>query len=263
METLCRASGANVRRMVSAFGASPVRVHVTVRDIARSLPAQWQQSVQHRKTWSYEQYLGEVVDGSPNSPARRNFWSQHDAARIVSDWSAAAGSDAVTVVTVPPRGADPGLLWSRFANAVGLGDPAGWRLVRPANESLGLASTELVRRVNAELPEDRVDLPTYNAIVRGRLARGVLAGRAGEEPPVALPEAAWDWATAQSQRLVDALVASGVRVVGDLSDLRPTAPVPEAAVVADEGDVAAAAVAAMIGLLAADGALTPDPSPSA
>ena len=53
METLCRAHPSAVKRAVNAFGDAEVRVHVTARDVLRSLPAQWQQSTQHRKTWTW------------------------------------------------------------------------------------------------------------------------------------------------------------------------------------------------------------------
>ncbi len=249
METLCRAEGAAVRRAVSALGTADVRVYITARDLVRSLPAQWQQSTQHHKTWSWHEYFEAVVESRKGHPAFRNFWSQHDLEAILKRWSAAVPIDHITVITLPPAGADPEILWRRFAEAIGIGS-ANYRMVNPANESLGASSAELLRRLNVSLADSGLSEKKYNTVVRSTLARQILAGRRQRETKVALPSTAGPWATREAERIIDAVGSSGVNVIGDLAELRPK--LDDLAAKVDEAtseEVADAAVDALRGLV--------------
>jgi hypothetical protein len=57
------------------------------------------------------------------------------------------------------------------------------------------------------------------------LAQGQLVGR--ESVPLRLPPAMFPWAQEQAERWIEWAQASGVHVVGDLEDLRPTPPAPD------------------------------------
>ena len=220
METLCRANPSGVRRAVRAFGDTDLRVHITVRDVLRSLPAQWQQSTQHRKTWTWPEYSGAVIAGDSRHPATNNFWSQHDLETILDRWAKVAGAGNVYVITVPQRGADPMTLWQRFAGALSL--PAVTVTpVKPSNESLGEVSAELMRRVNEAVEPLELTEKQYNTAVRAMLAREVLAPRRSAEPKVTPPPSAGPWAQRESERIIKAVGSSGVHVVGNLDDLRP------------------------------------------
>lgn len=220
METLCRARPPSVKRAVRAFGQAEVRVHITVRDVLRSLPAQWQQSTQHRKTWTWPEYSGAVIAGSGSHPAHRNFWSQHDLETILERWTKVVEPQHVHVVTVPRAGADPSLLWQRFTQALSL--PAvDVQPVQPSNESLGEISAELMRRVNEAIEPMELSERQYNSAVRAVLARQVLAPRRTAEPKVLPPPEAVPWAERESERLITAVREAGVNVVGDLDELRP------------------------------------------
>lgn len=251
METLCRANPAAVKRAVRAFGAAEVRVHVTVRDVLRSLPAQWQQSTQHRKTWTWPEYAGAVVSSDSRNPATNNFWSQHDLEAIVDRWGKLVGAENVYVITVPPAGADPLLLWQRFTQALAL--PAvEVAAVKPSNESLGEVSAELMRRVNVAIEPLELTEKQYNHTMRAILARDVLAPRRSAEPKVLPPPEAAAWAEREAQRMIAAVTASGVRVVGDLDELRPQASaVGEPARQPSDPELLDAAVDAVRGLVQA------------
>jgi hypothetical protein len=220
METLCRAKPPAVKRAVSAFGEVDVRVHVTVRDVLRSLPAQWQQSTQHRKTWSWREYSRAVVGNERRHPATSNFWSQHDLESMIGRWATVVGADNVVVITVPQSGAPPSLLWNRFTEALGL-PPVDVTPVDTSNESLGEVSAELIRRVNLAVEPLELTERQYNYTIRAILAREVLSQRRSAEPKVLPPPEAVPWADRESQRIIAAVKASGARVVGDLDDLSP------------------------------------------
>lgn len=220
METLCRAKRPAIQKAVSAFDEAPTRIHITVRDLLRSLPAQWQQSTQHRKTWSWSDYSNAVVSDDSDNPAHGNFWSQHNLQEIIDRWLPVVGAEQVYVITVPQSGADPLLLWQRFSQALGL--PAvDVTTVSPTNESLGATSAELLRRLNVELEPLELSEKQYNTTVRGLLARSVLAERRSIEPKVTVPPTALGWAEKESNRLIEAVRSAGVNVVGDLDELRP------------------------------------------
>ena len=92
------------------------------------------------------------------------------------------------------------------------------------NESLGLESAELMRRVNAHLARSKGGTRGYNPNFKHRLAKEVLAARRAEESTLALPPAVHEWAGAVAEEHIEAVRSSGVAVIGDLEDLRPSAP---------------------------------------
>ena len=250
METLCRANPSGVKRAVRAFGDADVRVHVTVRDVLRSLPAQWQQSTQHRKTWTWPEYSGAILAGDSRHPATNNFWSQHDLETILDRWAKVVGAQNVYVITVPQPGADPLLLWQRFAEALSL--PAvDVTPVRPSNESLGEISAELMRRVNEAVEPLELTEKQYNSTVRAVLAREVLAPRRSAEPKMMPPPSAVPWAQRESRRIIEAVQSSGVHVVGELDDLRPQVTDLKDAHQPTDSELVEAAVDAVRGLVQA------------
>lgn len=219
MESLCTARRKQARRAVRAFRGLDVEVIVTARDLARTLPAQWQESTQFRHTWTYREYLDGVSASRPRRTASgRSFWRQHDLRRIIKVWGRAVGTENITVVTLPKQSA-PDLLWRRFAEVVGI-DADRSPLPEIRNESLGAASAELMRRVNEGLTTGGLTRDEYGKNCRDVLAKTVLATRSRLEPRLALPTALQPWAVKRSAQLARAVRDSGVSVVGDLADLQ-------------------------------------------
>jgi hypothetical protein len=127
------------------------------------------------------------------------------------------GEDRVTLVTVPPPVAPPTLLAERFAAATEVGlDPLVE--VARANESLGLASLLVLRRVNELLNERGLEFPAGQGLRKRVLAKTVLAARRSDEPALGLSTPGW--VREQSARTVAAL-RDRVGLVGDWADLAP------------------------------------------
>lgn len=215
MEFLAAVRPPNIERFVAEFPDARVEVVVTLRDLGRNLPAMWQESLKNRYTWSWQDYLDEVRSGK--GPAARHFWRQQAAARIVDKWATAVGRERTTLVTLPPKGAPRDLLWRRFCDAVGLGRADEWPLPAPANESLGAASSQVLRRLNTIV--EGMPIPAYQSVVKDELGNQVLAGRKDSEQPIGFVVSPWvtDLADRMHRRLAD----SGIRIVGDLDDLTP------------------------------------------
>lgn len=224
-------------RLVADLEAPEVTVVVTARDLNRTLVSMWQETVQNGRSWTWADYLSDVAAKRPGDGEQRGdrgtaggtFWRQQDVARIAREWSTAlaGGSEGcgavpgeVVVVTVPPRGAPRGELAARFSAAAGFG-LAPETEVRERNESIGLASTLVLRRLNESLDAQGLGFPAGSGLRKHVLAKQVMAARRGAEPSLGLP--VHDWVAEQAAQTGAALAGSGLRVVGALSDLDPLA----------------------------------------
>lgn len=225
MEYLGPSRPRTIREIVGALGADEVSVVVTARDLNRTLVSMWQETIQNGRTWTWADYLADAeakapVDGPgalDRSTPGGTFWRQQDLVRMVSDWAGVVGDDRVALVTVPPPGAPPTLLAERFAAATDIGlDPLVQ--VARANESLGLASLLVLRRVNELLDEQGLAFPAGQGLRKRVLAKTVLAARRSDEPALGL--ATPGWVREQAERAVAAL-RDKVRLVGEWADLEP------------------------------------------
>ena len=247
-EELCAATKQEARRMVDDLAPAEVRVVLTARDLVRVIPAAWQEVMQGGQQWTWEQYVDTITSKAGRAvPPGRAFWRNNDMVAVAERWAGAVGADGVTIVTVPPTGAPADLLWDRYCAAVGT-DPAVFPPdVAAVNESLDIASAELLRRFNVRTADS---LPThvYDREVKWFVAKDVLAARSGTER-VRLDGPRASWARAEGERTADGLRLLGVRVEGDLGDLvgtatgGPSTPAPRAEEMLDAAiDVMAALV---------------------
>lgn len=249
VELLGPATRPTRRRVVESLRPHRVEVVITARDLNRGLVSLWQETVQNGRTWTWQEYVEGVRVACPPTPDEvpdtgRTFWRQQDLARIAAAWAEVA--DRVSVVTVPPPGADRHVLLDRFTEAAGLS-----RLPvaeTPGNESLGLASILALREVNEILTARDLAFPAGRAIRKRVLAKEVLAARRRDEPSLGLDVP--DWLAAAGAAQLARMRETDVDVFGDWSELTPI-PVPGTRVEdVDEADVRRAAVAGLAGLLA-------------
>ncbi|ANH37807.1 hypothetical protein I601_1368 [Nocardioides dokdonensis FR1436] len=202
-------------------GGEDVHVVYSARDLARQLPAAWQESIKQGRKWTYRQFLKKVRRRQPW------FYRSFDLPSVLGTWSAGLPPENVHVVTVPQRGtATPDELWHRFCAAFEI-DPA-WAPEESGrrNPSLGAAETVLLRRLNKGLGRQTRREITYDVLVRDLLAEQELAGRAGAAP-LGLPPKMYDWVADEAERWIEYVEGSGVDVLGDVADLRPVRPSPE------------------------------------
>ncbi|HEY0773522.1 MAG TPA: sulfotransferase [Nocardioidaceae bacterium] len=222
MEWLCMATPAQIERIAADLAPAEVHVVFTVRDVARTVPAAWQEFSQNRSTWRWPEFLEQVTGEDPmGTSAGKAFWGQQDMEMLLERWGASVPAERLHVVTLPQSGADPAELWRRMAQVVDI-DPEGYDLSDlGSNASLGLESAELMRRVNERLQEQGLSVPVYNRVFKHNVAKNILATRKGQESKVLLPAEYHDWARARADQQIRAIETSGARVVGDLDDLRP------------------------------------------
>lgn len=210
-----------IRQAVGSFATDDVRVVVTARDLGRQIPAVWQERLKNRDEQSYDSYLTRLFDISRRTPLDRNdFWTVQDLPALVTRWSEVVGVDNVTVVTVPPPGADRLELWRRFASATVLPD-IDYTFPARDNASLGVAEAELLRRVNPLLA-DSLKWPEYDRLIKRTLVETVL-GPLTSQGRLTVPARWRERVEELSAEQVAGVAGSGVRVVGELADLAPIA----------------------------------------
>jgi hypothetical protein len=230
MEFLSFARRRGAARVVRSLQPAEVHVVLTVRDALDTIPSLWQTAVYNGSSASWPQFMRSVRKAAgirgrlgrlPRDRSLRQFLDAQGVARILRTWNGLVPAGRLHVVTVPPSGSEPGLLWSRFARVVGVDPRVCSEPQARTNTSLGYASTDLLRRVNRAL--GRLPPSDYNATLKEYLALKVLAGRrhleGRPEPDLATRRFAADW----NDRVRTAIITSGATLTGDLDDL-PTQP---------------------------------------
>jgi hypothetical protein len=225
MEWLCAATPDEVQRILEDLAPAEVHAVFTVRDIGRTLPSSWQEMMQNRKPWTWDEFLDSVTSSDKaGSRAGRRFWSQRDLAALLPRWTAALPADQVHVVTVPPASAAADELWRRMCSVLQV-DPTGHRTSDLGdNASLGLESAELMRRVNVAAGAAGFGLTDYHTVYKRVVAKRVLAARRAKESRLAVPESLRDWLEEAAGQQLEVIRSCGAEVVGDLDDLRPAPP---------------------------------------
>jgi hypothetical protein len=219
-EDLARVEPEVARRVVADLGPDRIQVLTVVRRLDRLLPSQWQQRAQSFKTDSYDDYLHTVLDedGPADHQSRRAFWASHDVGKVLQTWGDAAGADRVIAVVADEQ--DRALLPRTFEQLLGL--PDGMLQEAPgANPSLSWNAVELLRRLNVVAEERGWPDEIYARVVREAAHEMKYAGAPAADLSVPrLPSWAADRVRELSEQRADALVAAGVRVVGDPDALR-------------------------------------------
>ncbi|KAA1421076.1 hypothetical protein F0U44_01760 [Nocardioides humilatus] len=216
-ELFAGASAEQARRAIASLSEkAEVHVVVTARDHVRQIAAEWQEHVKHRSATTFGSFVRGVRD---DKAGKSWFWQVQDYAGVLERWGADLPPEHVHLVTVPPSGADPTILWDRFAQLLGV-DPAAFDTeLERSNSSLGAEQAELLRRVNLELG-DRLPLPgPYPLVVKNVLAHRILEPRAGTRLTLAVEDQ--QYAADAARGIADRLAAMGADVVGDLDELVP------------------------------------------
>ena len=222
MEWMAGLTPHQLRMAMRSLRPSRVEVICTVRDLLRTVVAHWQETTKNYRTWSWEEFVRELVDEDADGPARRVFWRHQDVPAIIRRWASHSEVplERFHVVTVPPQGADREILWDRFCSVVGL-EGADFQPPANTNSSLGVVSSTLMHHVNLAATRQEVAHTSYKAVLHRRLAREILAVHRPQEAPISVDERTEAWVRQRAVRLIQELGDSGVNIVGDLEELAP------------------------------------------
>jgi len=217
-EILSTASPTQIDRALTSFGAG-VEVHliVSVRDLVRQVPAEWQENVKHRSLVSYAHFLEMIRDPARDTRIGSWFWGAQEIPDILDRWGSTLPPEQVHLVTVPRPGAAPEELWRRFSQAFDLDGLELDLTPERANPSMGVPETALLRLINKRVTPV-VDPPDYRPLVRELLAHQTLSRRT-RSARLGLPPATHEWVQELSRTWVEEIAKRGYDVVGDVADL--------------------------------------------
>ena len=225
-EILAGARTEQVARAMRDLADAEVHVVYSARDLGRQIPAEWQESIKHRKNKSFRRYLRQVRQAERRDPDLW-FWRAQSLPDVLERWSAAVPPERVHLVTVPQPGSPADELWRRYCTAFGI--DAAWAPEDSAstNASIGIEEIALLRALNKRLRRAELDSAHYRRLVRQLVVHHTLARRR-DMRRVTLPPKAHGWAGEVADEWIAWVEQAGVDVVGDLGDLRPAPPTPGA-----------------------------------
>jgi hypothetical protein len=197
-----------------------VHVVITARDLGRTLPAEWQERVKNGVPFTFEEYASTILENLPDAGVTSSdFWPSQNLLALLDRWQALAPPERIHVVVTPPSGAAPGVLWGRFADAIGLApDAIDQAEVPPRNESLGIGQVAFLRHVLTAL-DGRLQQPWHSRVAKRWFAQTLLS-RARSPRPETPPEIAERLARV-SHSWIDQIRSGGFPVHGDLDELLP------------------------------------------
>ena len=214
-EFFAAASTAQVERMVADLAPAQVHVVITAREPISLFTTSWQESLKNRATRKMADYPGPDSD----DPAAVWNWRTLDLGLVLRRWDAVIPPERIHVLPLPPRTAPRDLIWTRFAELVGM-DPRGYDTEQGfANSSMGVAEAETLRRINEHLVDRGAlrDAPERGTMIRTYLADERLVPRAGDRfwpEPAQIEDCRRRGAAA-----LEMLRTGAYDVVGDLADL--------------------------------------------
>jgi hypothetical protein len=221
-EVLAAAKPSQVRRAMAGLEGSEVHLVYSARDLARQIPAEWQEGVKHQRKVAFGRFLSQV-QAATRSTSTAWFWRVQSLPDVLSRWTRGLPPERVHLVTVPQAGAPRDLLWERYCRVFGI-DPA-WAPEESEREnvSIGAAETYLLRRLNRRLRQAGLPSEEYRRLIREVVVHETMAKRP-RMTKVTLPPSAFPWAAEVAEEWIDWVQGSRIDVVGDVADLRPVAP---------------------------------------
>jgi hypothetical protein len=240
-ENFARARRRQVRTIVQDLGADRVHMVVTARRLDRLMPSAWQQRIKDRvETLPYPEWVDRVLDPQRPKGPSATFWRHHDLGATIAHWRQMIPADRIIVIAADESDRSQilrvfeGLLalpegWLQSAaEAVSSGAVAPGRAQYVSNTSLSYERVELLRRLNVALESLGPETSPRRRLVAD-LRRGVFAGprEPSETTMPGLPAAALARVAELNEQRNQAVLAAGVRIVGDLGRL--TVPVDDPA----------------------------------
>ena len=224
-ELFCNIKPERIAGALAELDGHEVHVVVTARDLARQLPAEWQEGIKHGRSGSFARFLDLMLDPERSSHYARLFWRHQDLSLVLGHWLDHLPASRIHVVTCPLPGAPPELLWQRFCQVVGLDPDLAELPTAGVNTSLGITEIDLLRRVNRSLDSSRHKPRTLRRTMKQYFVRDIL--RRHTSTKVSTPASVVPRLREITQAWCVDLTAAGYDVVGDLDELVPALADPD------------------------------------
>jgi hypothetical protein len=170
-------------------------------------------------TTSYEDFLREMLDPDAGTWRHRLVMDPQDVGAVLARWGKRLPPERMTVVVAAEgdREALPRAFESLLDLPTGLIAPPGG----PANQSMGLAETEAVRRINRLAIQEQWTPVEYRQLVQLGVVRALKNRAGGSGPRIGgVPAWAFDRVAELADAQVDGIRSSGAHVIGDPEALR-------------------------------------------
>lgn len=203
-------------RAVRELVGDEAHIVLTLRSMGDFLTSLWQQRIKNGEVSDLDEWLRRRLERIDDY----SFLRRDDGLDVASRWAQEFGRDRVTVIVL--ERSSPGRLFEVFEALCAL--PEGTLRVAELNRGLTWREAQLIRSLNVLAARGEAD----DEAVRSFVHLGAVSGTTldwvpgpGEAKPM-LPRWAASAVAAEGERLADAVVASGVRVVGDLAEISRT-----------------------------------------
>lgn len=221
-EVLIFGTSRQAASVVEQFAGREVHVMITARDLGRVLVSAWQEEVKNDHSWTWPDYISAVKDPQQRTKnPGRGFWRAQDLPTILATWAGAVPPGRIHVVTVPPSGGPRDELLRRAGKVVGFDPDLLTETPRWDNASLGVAGTEVVRRLNLRL-DHRLNERQHSFLIKRTIAPKLV--HAATDAKYALPEEELGWVQAEARHHIEEIKRGGFQVTGDIDDLLPAPP---------------------------------------
>ena len=220
-EILSACSAEQASQAMRDLRAAEVHLVYSARDVARQLPADWQEGLKYQKAWSFKRYVRKAKKASRRDSSMW-FWRTQSLPDVLNRWAQGLPPEHVHLVTAPHE-PGPDELWRRYCRAFGIDPEWAPRDSEQTNVSIGVDEAALMRALNARLRRADLDPTAYRALVRQLLVHETLARREGMRK-ASLGPRHHAWAEEVAEEWIAWVEGSGIDVVGDVDDLRPRPP---------------------------------------
>lgn len=206
-----------IPRFLGELAPAEVELIFTARSLASTVTAAWQERLKLGDALSLDEFI-DTLDTTDNP---RWHWGTLDPAQVLPRWEPHVPPERMHLVTVPPRGAPPEVLWGRFAGASSIPADACDLSSSFSNASLSAEGARLLQLIGPDL-RCAVDADTVGGYlpyrwIRDLLSHQVLAQRPGSS--IALRADELDRILGRAANSVAEIGRRGYDVLGEVDDL--------------------------------------------
>jgi hypothetical protein len=214
-----------IKKVIEDFGSRYTTVLVTLRPLEDILCSSWQQYIQFGAvTDPFEEWLVKVLSPDTKSSLIERFWMRNRHDTLVERWGSLVGNKNVTVIALNPS--DRGLLFRSVETLTGLRQGTLVDEGRLINRSITAPEAEAIRAVYMRL--QHLGLADLSRHIRYMVSSSELIKRERKpmgEAKITLPRWALERSRELSAEMVQNIVASGARIIGNVETLAPTGPI--------------------------------------
>ncbi|MFM1905931.1 MAG: hypothetical protein RIT32_727 [Actinomycetota bacterium] len=212
-----------IEKLLAALPKQKLKVVLTARDLARVMPSSWQQSVRNGRPYGYDEYFERIKNAAQLPVAEMvgsNFWRSYRLNEVVARWQKFVPLADISIITVPAKNSSDSL-WARYIKAIGLPLDTNQPKFndKQAHTSITWAEAEVLVELNQQWLTKGRSTQQRNQL-RRRIVQEGFQQRSDRGAPIGLTAPWLDLAREWSDDDISKLLSLGVKIHGDIADLR-------------------------------------------